>query len=80
MKDKKRRAKLEEIVGYHAEALRLAGGISANQRRFIEVAANYGKELEPSGRLAGKKTEEHYFSDGMSSDQIYQPLSLKSLP
>lgn len=53
MKDKKRRAKLEEIVGYHAEALRLAGGMSANQRRFIEVAAKYGKELEPDGWLAG---------------------------
>jgi|GEM_PF-1100539 len=53
MKDKKRRAKLEQIVGYHNEALRLAGGISANQRRFIEVAANYGKELEPDGWLAG---------------------------
>lgn len=53
MKDKKRRKKLEEIVGYHAEALRLAGGISANQRRFIEVTAKYGKELEPDGWLAG---------------------------
>ncbi|KIP96470.1 hypothetical protein LIS66_26115 [Pseudomonas sp. HN2] len=53
MKDKKRREKLLEIVGYHNEALRLAGGISAKQRRFIEVAANYGKELEPDGWLAG---------------------------
>ncbi|MCP1473427.1 hypothetical protein ABIA54_002488 [Pseudomonas sp. EB276 TE3739] len=53
MKDKKRRAKLEEIVRYHSEALRLAGGMSANQRRFIEVAARYGKELEPDGWLAG---------------------------
>ncbi|MBV4472858.1 hypothetical protein [Pseudomonas botevensis] len=54
MKDKKRRAKLQEIVGYHVEALRLTGHLSANQRRFIEVATKCGKELEPNGWLAGE--------------------------
>ncbi|MER2100876.1 MAG: hypothetical protein ABS999_03220 [Pseudomonas atacamensis] len=55
MKDKKRRAKLQEIVGYHTEALRLTGGISANQRRFIEVVAKYGKELD---RMVGWREKE----------------------
>ncbi|HJR32475.1 MAG TPA: hypothetical protein VJ889_27435 [Pseudomonas sp.] len=53
MTPKKRKAKLLKIVEFHAEAIRLAGNVSANQRRFLEVAAAYGKELEPSGLLAG---------------------------
>lgn len=53
MKLGKRKAKLLLIAGYHAEALRLAGNVSANQRRFLEVGAARGKELEPPGLLAG---------------------------
>jgi ABC-type branched-subunit amino acid transport system ATPase component len=53
MSQKKRKAKLLQIAEFHAEARRLAGNISANQRRFFEVAAAHGKELEPSGLLAG---------------------------
>ncbi|HEF4759075.1 TPA: hypothetical protein SAN82_001484 [Pseudomonas putida] len=52
---KKRKAKLLLIVQYHAEALRLGGTISANQQRFLDVAATNGKELEPPGLLAGKR-------------------------
>ncbi|CAI8957273.1 transposase [Pseudomonas sp. IT-P253] len=53
MKPKKRQAKLLLIAEYHAEALRLAGRVSASQHRFFKVAAMYGKELEPDGLLAG---------------------------
>lgn len=53
MSQKKRKARLLQIAGFHAEARRLAGNISASQRRFFEVAAAHGKELEPSGLLAG---------------------------
>ena len=53
MKPKKRQAKLLLIAELHAEALRLAGNVSASQHRFFKVAAMYGKELEPDGWLAG---------------------------
>ena len=56
MKPKKRKARLLLVAEYHAEARRLAGNLSANQRRFFNVAAAYGKELEPSGSLAGPRT------------------------
>ena len=55
MKDKKRKTKLLQVVELHLEALRLAGNLSANQRRFIEVAVTCGPELEPSGLLAGRR-------------------------
>jgi hypothetical protein len=53
VKPKKRQAKLLLIAELHAEALRLAGSVSASQHRFFKVAAMYGKELEPDGWLAG---------------------------
>jgi hypothetical protein len=53
MKHKKQKAKPLLVAEFHAEALRLAGNVSASQRRFLEVAAKSGKELEPSGWLAG---------------------------
>ncbi|MGF6556726.1 ABC-type branched-subunit amino acid transport system ATPase component [Pseudomonas sp. S30_BP2TU TE3576] len=56
MSPKKRKAKLLQIVEFHAEARRLAGNLSANQRRFIEVAIACGKELEPGGWLAGGRS------------------------
>lgn len=54
-KSKKQKAKPLMIAEYHAEALRLAGSVSASQRRFFKVAATYGKELEPDGLLAGAR-------------------------
>jgi hypothetical protein len=53
MKSKKQKARQLLVAKYHAEALRLAGSVSTNQRRFLDVAAAHGKELEPSGGLAG---------------------------
>ncbi|MCO6055546.1 hypothetical protein NG726_02505 [Pseudomonas sp. MOB-449] len=44
------------IEQYEAEARRLAGQVSANQRRFLKVGLEKGKELEPTGRLAGPHT------------------------
>ncbi|WP_448145601.1 hypothetical protein [Pseudomonas silesiensis] len=55
MKPKKQKEKSLVIAEYHAEALRLAGNVSASQRRFFKVAAKYGKELEPDGLLAGAR-------------------------
>ncbi|CAI8782421.1 Type II toxin-antitoxin system ParD family antitoxin [Pseudomonas sp. IT-P4] len=55
MIQRKRKAKLLLIIQYHAEALRLGGKISANQQRFLDVAAAHGKDLEPPGLLAGKR-------------------------
>ncbi|WP_191628365.1 hypothetical protein [Pseudomonas fluorescens] len=55
MIQRKRKAKLLLIIQYHAEALRLGGKISANQQRFLDVAAVHGKDLEPPGLLAGKR-------------------------
>lgn len=52
MSPKKRKAKLLQIVELHAEALRLAGNLSSNQRHIIEVAIARGKELEPGGLMA----------------------------
>lgn len=40
------------IAKFTEEAIRLAGGVSANQRRFFEAAAARGKELEPVGAKA----------------------------
>lgn len=37
MSPKKRKAKLLQIAELHAEARRLAGSLSANQRRITEV-------------------------------------------
>lgn len=53
MKSSKRQPKTLIVAQYEAEARRLAGGISENERRFLRVALEKGKELEPAGRLAG---------------------------
>jgi len=55
VKIKSRQEKLLQIVEFHAEARRLAGKAIVNQSRFFEVAAAHGKELEPSGWLAGAR-------------------------
>ncbi len=49
MNPKKRKPKSVWIAELHAEALRLAGNVSASQHRFFKVATTYGKELEPDG-------------------------------
>ncbi|MCY1562496.1 hypothetical protein D9M68_999020 [compost metagenome] len=41
------------IAQFEAEARRLAGQVSENQRRFLKVGLSKGKALEPLGRLAG---------------------------
>ncbi len=41
------------IAQFEAEARRLAGQVSENQRRFLKVGLSRGKALEPLGRLAG---------------------------
>lgn len=53
MKYTKQKAKPLLVAEYHAEALRLAGSVSASQHRFFKVAAMHGKDLEPDGWLAG---------------------------
>lgn len=40
------------VAHFEAEARRLAGCVSENQRRFLEVAKARGKEMEPVGRMA----------------------------
>ncbi len=52
---KPRIAKLDAIVQFEAEALRLAGRVSENQLRFLKVAKAKGKEMEPVGRMAGAR-------------------------
>lgn len=41
------------IAQFEAEARRLGGQVSENQRRFLKVGLSKGKTLEPMGRLAG---------------------------
>lgn len=53
MKSSKRQPKGSIAAQLEAEARRLAGGISENERKILSVALEKGKELEPKGRLAG---------------------------
>jgi len=53
MRSKTRRVELLAIVKFEAEARRLAGRVSRNQLRFLQVAKAKGGELEPAGPLAG---------------------------
>jgi hypothetical protein len=59
MKCKKTNDKPARIATLAAEAMRLAGPISDNQRRIFAVAAKQGKELEPIGVMAGNCTGIH---------------------
>ncbi|MNP01601.1 hypothetical protein D3C76_934240 [compost metagenome] len=52
MRSAKRQEKLL-VAKFEAEARRLAGRISENQMRFLQVAKGKGAELEPVGPLAG---------------------------
>lgn len=37
-----------------AEAKKLGGSTSANQKRFFNAAVEHGKDMEPAGPLAGQ--------------------------
>ncbi|NWC00762.1 hypothetical protein HX882_33345 [Pseudomonas gingeri] len=57
MKMTKNAAKAAMIAKFTAEAMSLAtAGISENQRRFLKVGLSRGKELEPTGVLAGARS------------------------
>ncbi|MFK3795114.1 MULTISPECIES: hypothetical protein [unclassified Pseudomonas] len=53
MTAKKRKAKMQSMVELKAEARMLADVFSENQKRFLQVGLALGKELEPTGPLAG---------------------------
>lgn len=53
MRSKTRQVELLAIARFEAEARRLAGRVSSNQLRFLQVAKAKGAELEPVGPLAG---------------------------
>ncbi|MCO6057958.1 hypothetical protein NG726_14925 [Pseudomonas sp. MOB-449] len=55
MKHSTGQAKPLIVAQFEAEARRLAGSVSANQRRFLSVGLSKGKESEPVGRLAGTR-------------------------
>jgi hypothetical protein len=52
---KTQNAKLLQFSEYVAEAKRLGGSISANQRRFMKAAVLKGKDMEPVGVMAGAR-------------------------
>ncbi|MGA8138966.1 MULTISPECIES: hypothetical protein [Pseudomonas] len=57
MKTTKNAAKAAMIAKFTTEAMSLAAvGVSENQRRFLKVGLNRGKELEPAGVLAGARS------------------------
>ncbi|WP_178129974.1 MULTISPECIES: hypothetical protein [unclassified Pseudomonas] len=57
MKTTKNAAKAAMIAKFTTEAMSLAAvGFSENQRRFLKVGLNRGKELEPAGVLAGARS------------------------
>jgi len=53
MRSEKNREKPIALAKFEAEARRLAGQISVNQLRFLQVAKTRGEALEPAGPLAG---------------------------
>jgi hypothetical protein len=44
-----------QIAVFEVEARRLGGSISKNQRRFMKSAGQKGREMEPTGPMAGSK-------------------------
>ena len=52
---KTQNAKLLQFSEYVAEAKRLGGSTSANQRRFMKAAVLKGKDMEPVGVMAGAR-------------------------
>ena len=52
---KTQNAKLLQFSEYVAEAKRLGGPTSANQRRFMKAAVLKGRDMEPVGFMAGAR-------------------------
>ena len=46
-------AKPLQVALFVAEAQRLGGSVSANQRRFMSAAKQKGSQMEPVGLMAG---------------------------
>jgi hypothetical protein len=53
MRSKKKSQKPALVAFFNAEALRLIGGPTEGQRRMFRVATSRGRELEPTGLMAG---------------------------
>lgn len=53
MKKIKHESKAAMIARFQAEARKLAGEMSENQKHFLKVIATSNRALEPLGRLAG---------------------------
>lgn len=49
---KKQTSKSTLVAAYVAQAQRLGGSVSANQRRFM-AAAKRGRQIEPTGVMTG---------------------------
>ena len=52
---KTQNAKPLQVAEYIADAKRLGGSTSANQRRFMKAAVLKGKDMEPVGVMAGAR-------------------------
>lgn len=55
MRIKKDSQKPALVAFFNAEAVRLIGAPTEGQRRMFRVAATRGKELEPTGMMAGSR-------------------------
>lgn len=51
---KKQQAKPLMVAAFAAEAQRLGGAVSSNQRRFMATAKRAGRQMEPTGVMAGR--------------------------
>lgn len=54
MKTTTRKETAQLVASFSAEAKKLGGLTSANQKRFFSVAIRHGKDMEPAGPLAGQ--------------------------
>ena len=54
MKTTTRKTNAQLVADFSAEAKKLGGLMSANQKRFFSIAIEQGKDMEPAGPLAGK--------------------------
>lgn len=54
MKATPRKTNAQWVENFSAEAKKLGGLMSANQKRFFSVAIAHGKDMEPAGPLAGE--------------------------
>jgi hypothetical protein len=54
MKMSPRKTSAQLVASFSAEAKKLGGLMSANQKRFFSVAIAHGKDMEPTGPLAGE--------------------------